>query len=113
TDRGKSFSPVRLVEGNAPLCTNPTPARPAHSTKCDAAQGIIPVVEPDGTLVLSFPYIDLMSNSIPTHILATTSPDGGNTWTTPVLVATIHDIAGHFPHEIYRTLSLPTSPCDP
>ncbi|HYU73859.1 MAG TPA: sialidase family protein, partial [Ktedonobacteraceae bacterium] len=61
TDRGKSFSPVRLVEGSAPFCTNPTTSRPAHSTKCDAAQGIIPVVEPDGTIVLSFPYIDLMS----------------------------------------------------
>ena len=113
TDRGKSFSPVRLVEGSAPFCTNPTTGRPAYSTKCDAAQGIIPVVEPDGTIVLSFPYIDLMSGSIPTRILVTTSPDGGNTWTSPVLVATIHDIAGHFPHEKYRNLSLPAFACDP
>ncbi len=113
TDRGKSFSPVRLVEGSAPFCTNPTTSRPAHSTKCDAAQGIIPVVEPDGTIVLSFPYIDLMSGSMPTRILVTTSSDGGNTWTSPVLVATIHDIAGHFLHEKYRNLSLPAFACDP
>jgi len=113
TDRGKSFSPVHLVEGSAPYCKNPTTGRPAHSTTCDAAQGIIPVVEPDGTIVLSFPYIDLMSGSIPTRILVTTSPDGGNTWTSPVLVATIHDIAGHFPHEKYRNLSLPAFACDP
>ena len=54
-----------------------------------------------------------MSGSIPTRILVTTSPDSGITWTSPVLVATIHDIAGHFPHEKYRNLSLPAFVCDP
>src|SRR5207248_4497476 len=87
TNGGKTFSPMRLVEGNAPFCTNATPKRPTHSTSCDAAQGAIPLVEPDGTLAISFPYIDLMSGHIPTRLLVTTSPDGGTTWNTPVLIA--------------------------
>jgi hypothetical protein len=41
------------------------------------------------------------------------SHDGGDTWTTPVLVATIHDIFGIFPPEKYRNLSLPAFACDP
>jgi len=104
---------MRLVEGNAPFCTNATTGRPAHSTRCDAAQGAIPVVAPDGTLAVAFPYIDLMSGHIPTRLLVTTSPDGGTTWNTPVFIATIHDIAGRFPPERYRTLSLPAFACDP
>ena len=32
TDGGISFSPMRLIEGNAPFCTNATTGRPAHST---------------------------------------------------------------------------------
>jgi hypothetical protein len=113
TDGGKTFSPLRLVEGNAPFCTNATTGRPAHSTRCDAAQGAIPLVEPDGTLAVAFPYIDLMSGPIPTRLLVITSPDGGTTWTTPVLIATIHDIVGFFPPERYRNLSLPAFACDP
>ena len=113
TDGGKTFSPRRPVEGNAPFCTNAATGRPAHSTLCDAAQGAIPVVEPDGTLSVAYPYIDLMSGSIPTRLLVTTSPDGGTTWTTPVLIATIHDIIGTFPPERYRNLSLPAFACDP
>src|SRR6266581_1195795 len=112
TDGGKSFSPMRLVEGNAPFCTNATTGRPAHSTRCDAAQGAIPVVEPGGTLAVAFPYIDLMSGPIPTRLRLTTSPDGGTTWTTPALIATIHDIVGPFPPERYRNLSLPAFACD-
>ncbi len=113
TDGGKTFSKVRLVEGNAPFCTNPATGRPAHSTLCDAVQGVIPVVEPDGTLAIASPYIDLMSGPIPTRMLVTTSPDGGDTWTTPVLIATIHDIDGYFRPERYRNLSLPALACDP
>ncbi len=112
TDGGTSFSPMRLIEGNAPFCTNATTGRPAHSTRCDAAQGAIPVVEPGGTLAVAFPYIDLMSGPIPTRLLLTTSPDGGTTWTTPALIATIHDIVGPFPPERYRNLSLPAFACD-
>lgn len=113
TDGGKSFSPVRLIEGHASFCTNPATGRPAHATPCDAVQGIIPVVEPDGTIVLATPYIDLMSGSIPTRLIVTASHDGGATWTPPTLVATIHDIDGTFPPERYRTLSLPALACDP
>jgi len=71
------------------------------------------VVEPGGTLAVAFPYIDLMSGPIPTRLLVTTSPDGGDTWTTPVLIAAIHDIEGFFPPERYRNLSLPAFACDP
>lgn len=113
TDHGKTFSPVRLIEGNAPFCTNPATGRPTNSRKCDAVQGVIPVVEPDGTIVIAFPYIDLMSNSIPTRLLAIRSSDGGSTWTNPTLAATIHDIAGRFPPEKYRVISLPAFACDP
>ena len=110
---GKTFSPVSLVEGNAPFCTNPATGRSTNSTKCDAVQGAIPVVEPNGTLVIASPYIDLMSGRIPTRLLAISSRDGGSTWNTPVLVATIHDIDGIFPPERYRNLSLPAFACDP
>jgi hypothetical protein len=113
TDGGKTFSPRRLIEGNAPFCTNATTGRSAGSTLCDAAQGAIPAIEPDGTLVVSYPYIDLMSGHIPTRLLVRTSHDGGTTWTAPALVATIHDINGIFPPERYRNLSLPAFACDP
>ncbi|HET9919480.1 MAG TPA: sialidase family protein [Ktedonobacteraceae bacterium] len=113
TDGGKTFSPVRQVEGKAPFCNNKATGRPANSTLCDAVQGAIPLVEPDGTVAVAFPYIDLMSGSTPTRLIVTTSPDAGNNWTTPVLIATIHDIAGRFPPERYRTLSLPAFACDP
>src|SRR5262249_51179007 len=84
TDGGKTFSPVSLVEGNAPFCTNPATGRTVGSTRCDAMQGAIPVVGPDGTLYVASPYIDVMSGHIPTRLLLTTSPDGGNSWTGPV-----------------------------
>jgi hypothetical protein len=112
SDGGKTFSPVSLIEGHAPFCTNKATGRPIGSTLCDAAQGAIPLVEPDGTIAVAFPYIDLMSGPIPTRLLVTTSPDSGITWTTPVLIATIHDIDGRFPPERYRVLSLPAFACD-
>ena len=112
TDGGKTFSPINLVEGNAPFCKNPATGRPASSTKCDAVQGAIPVVGPDGTLYIATPYIDVMSGPIPTRLMVTSSSDGGKTWNTPVLIATIHDISGAFPPERYRNLSLPAFACD-
>lgn len=111
-DGGKSFSPVKLVEGNAPFCTNAATGRPAGSTKCDAVQGAIPAVGPDGTLYVATPYIDVMGGSAPTKLMVTTSGDGGNSWTRPVLIASIHDISGPFPPEKYRNLSLPAFACD-
>jgi hypothetical protein len=113
SDEGKTFSPAQLIEGHASFCTNSAKGRPAHATSCDAVQGAIPVVEPDGRLAVAFPYIDLMSGSIPTRLLVITSPDGGMTWTSPVLIATIHDIVGTFPPEHYRNVSLPAFACDP
>jgi hypothetical protein len=113
SDGGDTFSKVRFIEGNAPFCTNPATSRPAHTTTCDAVQGAIPVVEPDGTLVVTTPYIDLMSGSIPTRLISLTSHDRGDTWTSPTLIATIHDIAGRFPPEKYRNLSLTGFACDP
>lgn len=111
-DGGKTFSPVALIEGNAPFCTNPARGRPAGSTRCDATQGAIPAVGPDGRLYVATPYIDLMGSSIPTRLMLTSSIDGGQTWRTPVLIATIHDISGPFPPEEYRNLSLPAFACD-
>jgi hypothetical protein len=113
TDGGKTFSSVALVEGHAPFCTNPATGRPAGSTKCDATQGAIPAVGPDGRLYVATPYIDVMGGPIPTRLLLTSSADAGKTWTTPVLIATIHDISGAFPPEKYRNLSLPAFACDP
>ena len=109
TDGGRTFSPVRLIEGKAPFCTDGPQVHPARSTSCDATLGAIPVVEPDGTLVVTFLYI----GTHPTRILALSSSDGGTTWTSPVLAATIHDIIGSFPPQKYRTLSLPAFASDP
>jgi hypothetical protein len=112
TDGGKTFSLVALIEGNAPFCTNPARGRPAGSTICDATQGAIPTVGPDGRLYVATPYIDVMGVSIPTRLLVISSIDGGITWTAPELIATIHDISGPFPPERYRNLSLPAFACD-
>lgn len=113
TDGGKTFSPARLVEGQALFCTNVVPGFPAHSTQCDGVLGATPVVEPDGTLAVAFAYEDLTYRSRRTLMVVTTSPDSGNTWTSPVLAATIHDILGRFRHEKYRSVSLPAFACDP
>lgn len=114
TDDGKTFSPPRFVEGHASFCTNPANGRPARSTLCDGVLGATPAVLPDGPLAVVFQYMDVMSTGkIPSRLAVVNSPDGGNTWTNPVLVATIHDIAGHFPHEKYRNDSLPAFACDP
>src|SRR6266581_9761901 len=82
TDGGKTFSLISMVEGDAPFCTNPAKGRPAGSTKCDAVQGAIPAVGPDGTLYIATPYIDVMSGPIPIRLMIASSPDGGKTWTT-------------------------------
>jgi hypothetical protein len=109
---GKTFSPVQLVEGNAPFCTNIVPSRPAGSTRCDAALGATPAVEPDGTLAIAYAYMDILGGfpnhqNIPTKMLVITSQDGGKTWTTPVLVATIHDTPGYLLPDRFRNFSLP------
>jgi len=114
TDGGRTFSPLAQVEGNAPFCTNPATRRPADSTRCDGVLGATPAVLPDGTLAVAFAYIDVMSTgTIPTRMVVTSSRDGGLTWSTPVLVATISDIYGRFPPEKYRNASLPAVACDP
>jgi hypothetical protein len=113
TDGGKTFSQVRLVEGNAPFCTNVVPGFPAHTTQCDGVLGATPVVEPDGALAVAFAYDDLTYRSRRTLMVVTTSPDGGATWTLPVLAATIRDVAGRFRHQKYRNVSLPAFACDP
>jgi hypothetical protein len=112
-DGGKTFSLLRLIEGKAPFCTNVVPGFPAHTTQCDSVLGAIPVVEPDGTLAVAFAYDDLTYRTRRTLMLVTTSPDGGDTWNTPVLAATAHDILGRFPPEKYRNVSLPAFVCDP
>jgi hypothetical protein len=102
------------VEGNVPFCTNPAAGRPAGSTRCDGVDGAPLVVLPDGTLVATFDVVDEMSTgTVPTRIVVIASRDGGITWSTPVLVATIADISGGFPPDTYRTVSLPAFACDP
>jgi hypothetical protein len=114
TDGGKTFSPVQQVEGSAPFCTNPTLKRPTGSTRCDAVLGATPVVLPDGTLVVSFAYEDLLTTGkIPTRLVSLTSRDGGDTWAAPVLIATISDVYGRFAPEKYRNITLPAMACDP
>jgi hypothetical protein len=114
TDGGRSFSAVRFVEGQAPFCTNPARQRPAGSTRCDGVLGATPAVLPDGSLAVVFLYMDVMSTGrIASRLAIVRSPDGGNTWNTPVLIATIHDIPGLFRPERYRNSSLPAFACDP
>ncbi|MGH2478172.1 MAG: sialidase family protein [Ktedonobacteraceae bacterium] len=113
SDGGKHFTPARFVEGHASFCTNPTTGRSPHDTTCDGVLGATPTVLPDGTLAVAFQYMDVMSGDIPTRLAVVTSPDGGATWTSPVLIATIHDVAGYFPPDRYRNDSLPAFACDP
>jgi hypothetical protein len=106
-DDGKSFSATRQVEGEAPFCTNPAPGRDPDDRRCDGALGAVPGVLPDGTLAVAYDYIDVTSSGkIPTRLVVTTSPDGGVTWTPPVLIATISDILGVFRPDRYRNASL-------
>jgi hypothetical protein len=114
TDGGRTFSAVQLVEGSAAFCTNAAPGRAADSHRCDAALGTVPVVEPNGTLVVVYAYEDLLNTGkIPTRLVAIASHDGGDTWTQPSLVATVRDIYGTFPPEHYRNATLPALACDP
>jgi hypothetical protein len=128
TDGGKTFAPVKQIEGTAPFCTNSADGRPRDSRKCDAALGAIPAVLPDGTLAVAFAYVDLNASDpdsgaapskpaaqqlLPTKMLVVTSPDGGATWTNPVLIATIHDLPVVFAPERYRNFSLPAFADDP
>lgn len=113
TDHGKTFSAPRMIEGNASFCRNPVRGRPANATRCDATQGAIPVVQPDGTIFVATPYIDLANGNIPTRLFVVSSHDGGVTWKLPVLIATIDDVIGGFPPEHYRNISLPAFARDP
>jgi hypothetical protein len=114
TDGGRSFSPVRFVEGQAPFCSNPARQRPTGSTLCDGVLGATPVVLPDGSLAVVFLYMDVMSTGhIASRLVVVRSPDGGDHWNTPVLVAVVHDIPGLFRPERYRNSSLPAFACDP
>ncbi|GAC1568453.1 MAG: sialidase family protein [Ktedonobacteraceae bacterium] len=116
-DGGRTFSPPRFIEGNAPFCVNPLPDRPPHSTRCDGAIGATPVVAPGGILAVAFlnsyAAIEPAGKATPDRMLVVTSLDGGTTWTMPTSIATIHDIFGYFPPERYRNLSLPAFACDP
>lgn len=117
TDGGKSFSPPHLIEGSASFCANSLPDRPPHSTRCDAAIGATPVVEPDGTVAVAFlnsySAIFYTKPAIPDRQLVVRSSDGGISWTAPVSIAVVQDIDGYFPHEHYRNLSLPAFASDP
>jgi BNR repeat-like domain len=111
-DGGRTFSPVRLIEGTAPFCNNSVPGRPGASRRCDAVQGAIPVVEPDGTIVVATPYIDLSGGTIPTRLFAVSSHDGGLSWSAPAFISFVNDIVGTFPPARYRNISLPAFACD-
>lgn len=113
TDGGRTFSPVRQVEGSAPFCDYPAMGRPASSTRCDGALGAIPAVEPDGTLAVANDYIDVQTSGKPTKLVVQTSPDGGDTWSAPTLVTTIADIPFMFRPERYRNFSLPAFASSP
>lgn len=112
TDGGKTFSQVSLIEGQAAFCTNPGDNRPRGSIKCDGALGAIPIVEPDGTIVVVFDYTDLGNGTIPTRLLSVSSHDGGATWSNPVLVAQVHDVPFLFSPEKYRNFELPAFTAD-
>ena len=114
TDGGKTFSPVRWVEGSAPFCANPATGRAPDSHVCDGVLGAIPAVLPNGMLVVAFDYMDVMSTGkIPTRLALVTSRDGGASWTPPTLIDTIADITGVFPLNHYRVASLPAFAADP
>ena len=128
TDGGKTFAPVRQVEGTAPFCTNPSDGRPSDSRKCDAVLGATPAILPDGTLAVGFAYVDLNASDpdsgaasdgggaqqlLPTKMLVVASHDGGATWTNPSLIATIHDLPFTFAPQRYRNFSLPAFADDP
>ena len=111
TDGGGTFSAARQVEGAAPFCTNPAPGRSPDDRTCDAALGAVPAVLPDGTLAVAYDYMDVTSSGkIPTRLAVITSPDGGATWTSPVLIVTISDILALFLQTAIATSRYSPSP---
>ncbi|HEY7125355.1 MAG TPA: sialidase family protein [Ktedonobacterales bacterium] len=56
TDGGQTFSPGVSISGASSLCRFGEPA--SGGLTCDSALGAIPVIEPDGSIVVTYAYYD-------------------------------------------------------
>lgn len=112
-----AFSLAQLIEGSALFCANPTGDHSPDAYACDGALGVIPVVQPDGTVVIVTAYEDVTGQYInglaPTRLIEVLSRDGGKTWSKPVFINFVDDVYGWFPPERYRNTTLPAFACDP
>jgi hypothetical protein len=56
TDGGQTFSPGIAISGTSPLCRFGAPTGGGRT--CDSALGAIPAIEPDGSIVVTYAYLD-------------------------------------------------------
>ncbi len=56
TDGGQTFSPGVEISGTSPLCRFGEPTSSGFT--CDSALGAIPAIEPDGSIVVVYAYLD-------------------------------------------------------
>lgn len=113
TDGGKTFSAPRFIEGDSAVCSNRSiadlPASFAH--RCLFGIGATPVFLPNGHIAVAYLYQNPDTNA--SYQLVVTSADSGQTWSQPIIAATIHALPNTFPDQKYRVASLPAFAGDP
>ncbi len=93
SDYGQTFSSPVLVSSTSPLCTN-TFGAPTPNGTCNENQFSDPFTGPDGALYVAYAnYNNTVTGSDNrSQVLLVKSTDGGNTFSSPVKVASFYDL---------------------
>jgi hypothetical protein len=94
TDYGQSFSAPALVSTSSPLCVNNL-GTPTPNGSCNASEFSQPFTGPDGALYVVYNNFNaILNNASDNHfqILLSKSTDGGQTFSSPVLVGSYSDL---------------------
>jgi hypothetical protein len=94
SDYGEHFSAPVLVSGNNPALCDQTYGLPTPNGNCNENQDSDPFVGPDGALYVAFNNYNtaVAGNENYNRVLLAKSTDGGNTFSTPVLVSNYYDL---------------------
>jgi hypothetical protein len=121
-DGGATWSRPVAISGSSPVCTIPRSDLDPALHLCANSEGALPVVTGSGAIVVAFAYADLAflaptaghnAPPIPTRILVVASHDGGDTWSPPVLAATVQDPPFELPRQTFRVIEMPAMAADP
>jgi len=105
-DGGKTWSAAQEINGSAPFCDI---QYDGPAGECDENQFSVPTVGPDGTVYVAFENEQNSSLQEPgeefgndqlihdNQYLVVSSSDGGVTWSTPVIAATLEDGPTNYP----------------